>query len=372
MIRERISARPGHGRILEDQGLSFHAWDNYWREDACYRFTLAQVEEIEAATAELHALCQAAVRHAIEGKQLSRLGFPAQMHPLIEESFRRGDFHLYSRFDLAYDGKSAPKMLEYNADTPTSLLESAVCQWSWMEDVFPDMDQFNSLHDKLIARWAQAPAAALTHVACLRDNEEDWVCATYVRDTLAQAGRRSELVHVEDIGWDSAQGQFVDLENRPIEALFKLYPWEWLGAEAHAQHISRAKTQFIEPAWKAPMASKGLLPLLWEMFPGHPNLLPAYFEQGHLRRYAKKPLFSREGANVELWDGRTLLAQDAGPYGAEGHVYQALHLLPEFDGNYPVIGSWVVGDEPAGMCIREAPSPITTNMSHFVPHYIKD
>jgi len=372
MERFAIAPRPDHQQKLEAQGLSFHAWDDYWREDACYRFTLAQVEDIEAATAELHAMCKHAVRVVVAQGRLGQLGIPAAMHDLVADSLRRDDFSLYGRFDLAFDGRSPPKLLEYNADTPTSLLESAVCQWHWMEDVRPGTDQFNSLHDKLIARWRQAPGTGLVHVACIKDNEEDWVCASYLRDTIEQAGRPSALVYVEDIGWHEDSGQFLDLDNQPIDTLFKLYPWEWLGADAFAEHIARATTCFIEPAWKAVMSSKGLLPILWELYPEHPNLLPAYFAQSGLTQYARKPFFSREGANVQLWRDAKLLAEDTGPYGQEGFVYQALCLLPEFGGHYPVVGAWVVGDEPAGMCVREDISPITTNMSHFVPHLIED
>jgi glutathionylspermidine synthase len=36
---------------------------------------------------------------------------------------------LYGRFDLAYRGDGPPKLLEYNADTPTALFEAAVVQW---------------------------------------------------------------------------------------------------------------------------------------------------------------------------------------------------------------------------------------------------
>ena len=372
MQRLNIAPRPDHRQKLEAQGLSFHAWDDYWREDACYRFSLAQVEDIEDATAELHAMCLHAVRVVVAQGRLGQLGIPSSMHAMIAESLERGDFSLYGRFDLACDGTSPPKLLEYNADTPTSLLESAVCQWHWMADVRPGTDQFNSLHDKLIARWQKAPGTGLVHVACIKDNEEDWACAAYVRDTIEQAGRPSALVYVEDIGWHDEGQQFLDLDNRPIETLFKLYPWEWLGADAFAAHIPRSTTRFIEPAWKAAMSSKGLLPILWELYPGHPNLLPAFFEPNGLTHYAKKPLFSREGANVQLWRENTLLAEDTGPYGQEGFVYQALCLLPEFDGHRPVVGSWVVGDDPAGMCIREDVGPITTNMSHFVPHFIED
>lgn len=62
---------------------------------------------------------------------------------------------IYGRFDLAYDGIHPPKLLEYNADTPTALLEASVVQWYWLQDVFPKDDQFNSIHEHLVAKWKE-------------------------------------------------------------------------------------------------------------------------------------------------------------------------------------------------------------------------
>src|ERR1700740_969359 len=117
------------------------------------------------------------------------MGIPGLAVPLIERSWEAEPPSLYGRFDLAYDGRSPPKLLEYNADTPTSLLESAVIQWIWREDVHPEADQFNSIHERLIAAWSALPDHERVVVTCLTDNEEDWVCSTYLLDTLVQSGR---------------------------------------------------------------------------------------------------------------------------------------------------------------------------------------
>ena len=156
--RHTTENRPG--RHPQGQGLSFHARDGYWREDACYRFAPAEIDEIEAATADIYAMCLATLRRAIRDVRLGELQVPPRSWDAIADSLRREDFSLYGRLDLAYDGKSPPKLLEFNADTPTSLLESAVCQWFWLQDCFPGCDQFNSLHERLIDRWRQLPRIA--------------------------------------------------------------------------------------------------------------------------------------------------------------------------------------------------------------------
>jgi glutathionylspermidine synthase len=125
----------------------------------------------------------------------------------------------------------------------------------------------------------------------------------------------------------------------------------------------------VEPPWKLLLSCKAVLAVLWELFPNHPNLLPAYFDAKPLGdKYVRKPFYSREGANIEIHGPRGVFAQP-GTYGAEGYVYQAYSQLPDFDGNYPVLGSWIVADEPAGMGIREDVNPVTRNTSRFVPHY---
>jgi glutathionylspermidine synthase len=120
------------------------------------------------------------------------------------------------------------------------------------------------------------------------------------------------------------------------------------------------------------LANKGLLAVLWELYPGHPNLLPAYLHSpSDLKSFAKKPLFSREGANVSLVRDGRVIGETAGDYGEEGYVFQQLAELPSFGGAHPVIGAWLVDGEPAGMGIRESRGLITNDTSQFVPHVIR-
>ena len=172
-----------------------------------------------------------------------------------------------------------------------------------------------------------------------------------------------------DIGWDGRQ--FVDLRNRRIETLFKLYPWEWMFDEQFAAHLCGEPWRLVEPAWKVILSSKAILAVLWELFPGHANLLPAYTKPDALgENYARKPLRGREGANVLLRMGGRRVETD-GTYGGEGYVYQQLCVPPDFGGFYPVIGSWIARDEAAGIGIRESNEPVTRGTSRFVPHYFE-
>jgi glutathionylspermidine synthase len=378
MIREDVKPRPNWREDCEEIGFSYHSIDGtYWDESHCYRFTADEIDTLEAAAAELHARCLDAVEHIVTRNRFAALAIPEAWRDRVARSWRAKEVSLLGRFDFAFDGNGPPKLLEYNADTPTALLEASVAQWRWLEQKIrpgnADADQFNSLHEKLIASWR---AFAMTwsegtrvHFTCAADSEEDCGNLDYLRDVATQGGVETQFIAIEDIGWDATAGVFVDNGNDGIRVLCKLYPWEWLAAEAFGPHLLSSSLRVIEPAWKMLLSNKGLLPILWELFPGHPNLLPAFFEPGLVSGdYVQKPLLSREGANVTIHRSSETIAA-GGEYGGEGYIYQAYAPIPRFGDDYATIGAWIIGDEPAGIGLREDASPITRNTSRFVPHY---
>jgi glutathionylspermidine synthase len=372
MHREERVPRVDWPRKVEELGFHFHSIDGvYWDERACYRFSAAEIDKLELATGELQTRCIEAVERVISERDYARFHIPEKFHALIERSWEADEKSLYGRFDLSWNGEGEPKMLEYNADTPTALLEASVVQWYWLQDVFPKHDQFNSIHEKLIERWkdmrAQLPADGRVYFSCDAESPEDQGTLDYLRDTAIQADIEALAIDIADIGWDGKR--FVDLDGRAMMALFKLYPWEWMVRESFGEHLLGGSVRVIEPPWKMLLSNKALLPVLWEMFPDHPNLLAASFEPGKFATdFVKKPIYSREGANVSISAAGEVI-EAPGEYGEEGFIWQAYHALPRFGSNHTVIGSWIVGEEPAGIGIREDESPITRNTSRFVPHY---
>jgi len=365
-------------------GFDFHTIDGerYWDERAYYAFSLDEIErQIEAPSGEIDAMCLELVAHAIDDEEyLRRLKIPEAFWPLLSESWYRDEASLYGRLDLSFDGRGPAKLLEYNADTPTSIFEAAVFQWTWLEQAIerkitaPSADQFNSVHERLIDGWKKLGLGRHLHLTGTTENSEDAGTLAYLEDTARQAGIDTTMIDIEDVGWRD-DGGFVDLDNREIELAFKLYPWEWMFHDEFGARLIEAPTRWIEPPWKAVLSNKGILPLLWEMFPGHPNLLPAFFEDDPNAAqlgssYVRKPLYSREGANVALVRSGATLVQQEGPYGAEGFIRQALAPLPNFSDQYPVLGSWLVDHTPCGLSIREDENPITGNASRFLPHAI--
>ena len=368
----------------EETGFDFHTIDGerYWDERAYYAFSLDEIEDhIEAPSGEIDAMCLELVSNAVDDEDyLRRLKIPETFWPLISESWHRDEGSLYGRLDLSFDGRGPAKLLEYNADTPTSIFEAAVFQWTWLEQaierrIIPaTADQFNSIHECLIDAWKKVSAGRHVHLAGTTENAEDAGTLAYLEDTARQAGLATTLIDIEDIGLRD-DGSFADLDDRSIELVFKLYPWEWMFHDAFGARLADAPTRWIEPPWKAILSNKGILPLLWEMFPDHPNLLPAFFEDdpnaaGLGASFVRKPLYSREGANVALISDGVTVVEQQGPYGAEGFIRQALAPLPNFSRQYPVLGSWLIDHTPCGLSIREDENPITGNTSRFLPHAI--
>jgi glutathionylspermidine synthase len=379
MKRHLITPRQNWQQKVEELGFGFHSTDvAYWDESVYYEFSMKEVERMEKATNELWEMCLKAVQYVIDYKLYNKFHIPEWFVPHIEDTWNNDAPSIYGRFDFTFKN-GTPKLLEFNADTPTSLFESAVVQWYWLQDFDPNRDQFNSIHEKLIAYWKYLKEYLhnyTLHFTTIKDTLEDLTTTEYMRDCAIQAGLDTSFIYTDEIGWDALNEMFVDLNNFPVKNIFKLYPYEWLINEDFGKNIikDRNKSFWIEPSWKMILSNKAILPILWNLNKGHENLLECYFEQDKYMLgadYVKKPILSREGANIQMVKNYGVLSETGGEYGSEGFIYQELCPLPEFDNNYPLVGSWLIGQESAGIGIRESNNLITNNTSRFVPHLIK-
>ena len=376
--------RPGWRSFAESVGFNFHTFDGepYWDESAYYQFSLAQIEQdLEAPTEELHQMALSLVPEILASEALlTTLDIPSHYWDWIRQSWQTQQPLLYGRMDLAYDGQGPAKLLELNYDTPTSLYETGFFQWVWLEDLMmrkqlpSHADQFNSLQDQLEQRLAILGLPQPLYFSAVAESIEDQGTVQYLCDIAQQAGLDARLLPLEQLG--VAQGQLVDQANRAIPSLFKLYPWEFMLREEFGSDLLTSSTHWLEPAWKMLLSNKGILPLLWQKYPNHPNLLPAFFETAQSAPlstgWVRKPLYSREGANIELIDSFGQRLKVDGPYDDSGYIRQAFHALPKFGDSYTLIGSWIVGDSAAGIGIREDNSLITKDSSRFLPHIILD
>ncbi len=428
MNRIALSPRFDWREKVSAAGLTFHSPkamfpQPYWDESAAYQFTAAEVNTLEAAANQLQEMCLAAAQHVIDKQRYAELAIPPEAIPLIEWAWNQEPPAIYGRFDISWagaDSGSAPKLLEYNADTPTTLLEAAVIQWSWLEEVAQHLpgisflhkaDQFNSIHDRLIAKWKdvagylQQPVYFTALQSSPPDAEtaldlaEDYLTTIYLQDTANQAGLDTRSIPIQDIGWNQDRQAFVDLDETQIFSLFKLYPWESMVAEEFgpAALATYRQMTWIEPIWKMLLSNKGILPILWELYPNHELLLEAHFEQPQsswnpvnsgqpssfpgiststMGSYVRKPLHSREGANIQIVRPNAPLIATGGPYGEGPFIRQAIAPEAVFANalgqpRHPILGLWMIDQECGGMGIRESTGPITDNLSSFVPHFFR-
>jgi glutathionylspermidine synthase len=291
MKRHVITPRKDWEKSVEADGLIWHTADGvpYWDESAYYSFTMDQVEAIEDATVKCHELFMEAGQYILDNELLNQFGIPEASHAAIQYAWDNELPALnYGRFDFGYDGINPPKLFEYNCDTPTSLLEAAIIQWNWKEEVFPKLDQFNSIHESLVSRWvALAPEInTVIHFAHVEDEAgEDILNVSYMRDVVQEAGLESIGILMNEIGFDSRSGEFIDLDDEVMKSIYKLYPWEWLMSEEIGEHIieNLDSTQWIEPIWKMMWSNKAILPILWHIAPDHPNLLATTYRTYNAR-----------------------------------------------------------------------------------------
>lgn len=424
---------------------------DYWVENRAMRLTPYAAQTLEDAGNTLHQMCMDFVEEIVRTQN-----FPAEYNlsdeakRLITESYwiskKWGFFDsFYARFDLAFrneiNGKLSVKLIEYNADTPTSTIESAIAQKVWLSEQ-PDefktkYTQFNNIHDKLIEAWRkfiltyqkyyQEPLELIHFVgdADEEENREDFSnlhyiaeCARISYQQLQDEGLlqtaypelnpedRLGIMPIAAVGEDEMNG-FVDPdnpekrhfyfyddakerwgseENNPMQAIFKLYPYEYMMDEPFFDLLRQYETIFIEPAWKMLLSNKCLLVELWKRHPHHPLLLEAYYDTDNSKEaqtllnkpHVKKARLAREGANVFI------AKQDNGTneyigttefvdyYHDSGYIIQEYFFIEQFEGYTPIVGLWIIGNEAAGLNFRDDFNPITSNDSHFISHLIEN
>lgn len=381
--KDKIAAQ---GLVYNETVLDNGQITNYWNESAMYALTMEEVTYLENVTEELDKMAfETALFLSEEQKKKDspfQLNIPNFALEYATESLNRRDLGVYGRFDFVYRGGIA-KMLEYNADTPTGLVEASIVQWNWLEETNPQHDQWNSIHERLIAQWAKIKMEYgkygplyFAHTG-LDDSGEDLMTTSYLRDCAAQAGWDTLALEMSEIGFDTDINKFVDLNDVPMDNLFKLYPWEDMMNEPFGEKVADIKSRWIQPAWTMFLSTKVLGAAMWHLYPNHENLLASYVDSPReMTDFVRKPIHGREGDGIDIYiNGQPAISSKHHRWGEEGYIYQDLYPLENFKGsdgsnNHAVLGSWVIDGESAGVGIRESDGLITDAYCRFVPNII--
>ena len=365
-------------------GFDFHTLDGerYWDERAYYAFSLDEIErQIETPTGEIDAMCLELVDRAIRSeKYLRALRIPEAYWPLISESWHRDDASLYGRLDLSFDGRGPAKLLEYNADTPTSIFEAAVFQWTWLEQAIERRivpacaDQFNSIHERLIEAWKKLGAGRHLHLAGMIQNVEDAGTLAYLEDTARQAGLSTTLIDIENIGLRD-DGRFVDLDDRPIEFLSNSIPGNGCFRTPSAQRLQKRRRAGSSRHGRRFYPTRACCRYYGKCFPAILTCCRRFSRMTPTPRSSARLMyvsrFIRARAPMSRW-----LAGASRWWSRKDHMatrdlsVRRCRHCQIFRNQYAVLGSWLIDHVSCGLSIREDENPITGNTSRFLPHAI--
>ncbi|UOQ71671.1 glutathionylspermidine synthase family protein [Hymenobacter cellulosilyticus] len=364
------------------------ACENYVAQEAVL-LPEAEADALLAAADTLYDMMVRAIPDPVPDDLLRLLAIPPNLWAAVRHSWNDDrHWHLYGRFDLA-STPEGPKLIEFNADTATSIPETAVVQWASLVAAGQDEDdrQANGLFEGLEAQlreWHSLNSdldAALLLVYLPDSAEDEANCAV-----VAEAARAAGFPQVHVCPVDAMQVSVTGAERgvwaevEPGEwvrfgFVFKLVPWEILAEEE--PELTADLTQLLlsrdviiaNPAYSLLFQSKGLLAWLWQAYPHHPLLLEAAFEDlsGH---YVRKPLLGREGQNVAEIDGGSLRREQPGEFGQQPQVRQRWAQLPrDAQGRQYQAGVFWAGEACAVSFRRE--TGVITNLSEFVPHVLE-
>lgn len=373
MKRLVVEPRPGWRAWADRLDYSWHSEGGTcgWNEGVVYEFSTDEAAALLLCAEEVHRMCLAATERVVREGLWQRLGIAEKDVPLIRRSWERQEWSLAGRFDFMLDAHGQFKLIEYNAESALSLVETAKAQRAWLEETAPGDRQFNTLRESLVAAW-RSSGISCAHVAWRPRHREVEATMRFLAEIMREAGITTTLMSLHSLGWDSRRSEFVDSQGRVVECCAKLYPWAWMLEERFAAHVAQARCSFVEPPWRHMLGSKGLLVLLWEQFPGHPALLPAFYGKfSGEGNFVSKPLFGREGHNVTIRSGGRVRQQTGGDFDGMPLIHQEFVASPQFDGRIPQFGVWMIGGRAVALGIRETDSLIVNGDSPFTPHVIR-
>lgn len=341
-----------------------------WNEGVAYLLTEAEEQLLRTSAEQAHRMAVSAVERVVRESLWSRMGIPDKDVSLLKRSWERQEWSLGGRFDFMLDGNGQPKLIEYNAESTLTLIETAKVQRAWFEAAGVGRRQFNTLRESMVAAWRSSGTAS-AHVAWRPRHREVESTMRFLAEAMREAGIPTTLMAMHSLGWNSRLREFVDSEGQVIECCAKLYPWAWMLEERFASHLPHSSCRFVEPPWRHLLSSKALLALMWEQFPEHPALVPAYTREFSLKKpFVSKPLLGREGHNITIFNEGDVCQRSGGDFEGMPLMTQEFVASPRFDDRIPQFGVWMVGAEAVALGIRETDGLIVNGDSPFTPHAI--
>jgi len=384
--------QPLQREVLEEIGLDWHT-DSDGTDYIASELVHVNQEESEAyyeAANTIYDMYVQAAEHVIENDLFFEIGIPFNLVDTIKESWENDvHWHLYGRFDFAggIDGKPI-KLIEFNADTPTGLFETAILQWALLKDNgLDEASQFNNVYEAISENFKRLvmlfddPADFDKHYdgwkilfSSIEGHSEEEVTTRLLQKMAEDAGFETRFAFLDEVGFDD-EGIYAAEE--ACEYWFKLFAWEDLATDEPELVIqlqtimNNRKAIILNPAYTLLFQSKGMMKILCDLFPDSPYLLETSFEPLKGKAYVEKRLFGREGANTKIVnaDG-TVMDEKEGDYGHHKAIYQEYVEFPQDDKEQSYQAGVFFAYEACGLGFRRG-GKILDNMSKFVGHIIK-
>ncbi|PIE00808.1 MAG: glutathionylspermidine synthase [Thiothrix nivea] len=395
MIRTE-PVKPISNELMEEVGMSWHTDvdGSAYLVNELVHVTEAEAEAYYEAANTLYEMFIEAGQHVIDNDLFFELDIPFNLISQIKRSWENDDLHLYGRFDFAGGLDGLPiKLIEFNADTPTSLFETAVVQWALLKANHMDEEsQFNTVYEAVQNNFRRLITGIEGEVdpdsfaeqyqyqnilfSSAADLPEDERTVRFLQQIACDAGFQTDFAYMGDVAFSEQDGIFNAEETR-FDYWFKLFPWEDIALETDGitsilDEISQNQAcTILNPAYTLLFQSKGIMKVLYELFPDSPYLLETRLEPLQGRKQVSKTMFGREGANTAIYDpqGKVLKAVP-GEYDNYSKIYQAFAEFPQDEEGRSYQAGVFFAWEGCGLGFRRA-WDIHDNMSKFVSHRIE-
>jgi len=379
---------------LESIGFTWHTDSDKtsYISDEVVSITQSEAEAYYEATNELYDMYCEAGQYVIDNNLFHELDIPFNLVELIKQSWEDDvHWHLYGRFDLAggLDGKPI-KLIEFNADTPTALFETAIVQWAMLK--FNDLEessQFNSLYEALkdnfkrfvtldsdLEKFDEYYEKLKWKIlfSSVSGNDEEEHTTKLLQHIATESGYQTDFAYIEDVQF-SEDG--IGKDDEIFEFWFKLIPWEDIAIDEGelavilTEIINDRKAIICNPAYALLFQSKGIMKVLWDLYPHHPLLLETSFEPLENTKQVEKMCFGREGANVAIVNAdNSLDIKTDGVYENFKAIYQEYVEFPKDENGDHYQAGVFYAYEACGLGFRKG-GKILDNMSKFVGHIVE-
>ncbi len=390
LVLEKV--KPLTSEFLESIGFYWHTDEDKspYVADELVVVSQDEVDRYYEATNELYDMFVEAGEHVIENNLLHEIGIPFNLVEMVKHSWENDvHWHLYGRFDLAggVDGKPI-KLIEFNADTPTALFETAIVQWALLKaNGMDERSQFNNTYEaikenfkRLVVMGGDTQEFEKNYsgwkilFSSVRGSIEDENTTKLLQAAANEAGFITDFAFADEVEFDGEEGVFKGEEN--FEYWFKLIPWENIGIDEGnlalmlSEIMENQKAIILNPAYTLMFQSKAFMKILWDLYPNHPLLLETSYEPLQGKKQVEKRVFGREGANTVILDDKNhVLAQEGGEYENFAPVYQEyVELNTDANGKSYQAGVFYAY-EACGLGFRRG-ELILNNYSKFVGHVI--